>query len=320
MTTLISIVSPVYGCSDCLEILFRKVHDAFDGTDLNWELLLIDDRGPDDPWPLIQKQAVLDSKVRGIRLSRNHGQHLAIWAGLAKARGDWVAIIDCDLQDDPSIIPLLHKTALEKKVEAIVVERGIWTDSWFRRSASRVLYRIMRALGGVSIENAGNFGLYSRKMVVALLQYEEQEVFLPMMVALSGLRCGRFTLNRSERAAGKSSYSFWRLLSLASSVIVRFSDRPLKLSILVGFAFSMLSAVISVVLVALWLLKIFTVPGWTSTILSVWFLSGLIMGTLGIHGLYIGKVFSEVKKRPRIVIEASTDNSSGTDFLEFRNE
>lgn len=306
MGDMISIVSPIYGCTACLEMLCRKVNEAFEGSGIDWELLLVDDRGPDDPWPMISKFAKQDERIRGIRLSRNHGQHLAIWAGLAQAKGDWIAVIDCDLQDDPAVVPELYKAALERRVEAVIVDRGSWSDSWFRRTASRAFYRTVKALGGISIQNAGNFGIYSRRMVDTLLQYEEQEVFLPMMVALSGLKCEKFAVDRSERAMGKSSYSFRRLLSLASAIIVRFSDRPLKLSIIVGFAFSIFSALLSLLLVILWLLGIFTVPGWTSTVLSVWFLSGLIMATLGIHGFYIGRIFAEVKKRPRITIEATT--------------
>lgn len=306
MAVVISIVSPVYGCTACLEMLCLKVRETFDGSGIDWELLLVDDRGPDDPWPLISKLARLDERIRGIRLSRNHGQHLAIWAGLAEAKGDWIAVIDCDLQDDPAVLLELYEATAERQVEAIIVDRGSWSDSWFRRTASRAFYRTINLLGGISIQNAGNFGLYSRRMVDTLLQYEEQEVFLPMMVTLSGLKCDRFRLDRSKRAAGASSYSFRRLISLASAIIVRFSDRPLKLSIVVGFTFSVFSALLSFLLVFLWFFGIFTVPGWTSTVLSVWFLSGLIMATLGVHGFYIGRIFAEVKKRPRITIETAT--------------
>ncbi len=310
MPHMISIVSPVYGCTSCLEALCRKVREAFDGSEIEWELLLVDDRGPDDPWPIICHLAQQDERIQGVRLTRNHGQHLAIWAGLAAAKGDWIAIIDCDLQDDPAIIPLLYTNAIERRVEAIIVDRGSWSDSWFRRTASRAFYRSMKLLGGISIQNAGNFGLYSRRMVDTLLKYEEQEVFLPMMVALSGLKCEKFMVDRSERAAGTSSYSFRRLLRLASAIIVRFSDRPLKLSIVLGFTFSIFSALLSLLLVILWLFGLFTVPGWTSTVLSVWFLSGLIMATLGVHGFYIGRIFSEVKKRPRILIETTTSETN----------
>lgn len=310
MTKLISIVSPVYGCSECLEELYEKVKSAFPNNNLEWELILVDDRGPDDPWSTITKLSKIDHRVKGIRLSKNSGQHMAIWVGLQNSNGDWVAVIDCDLQDDPSIIPELFSTAIDQKVEAVIVNRGSWSDTWFRRAASRIFYNIVNLLAGVKLENSGNFGLYSKNMVQALLTFEEQEVFLPMMVALTGFKTERFKLDRSGRAVGTSSYSFWRLMRLASSIIIRFSDRPLKLSILVGFSFSMLSGLASIFLIISWALGALSVPGWASTVLSIWFLSGLILATLGIQGFYIGRVFAEVKKRPRFIIENTTKNKS----------
>lgn len=311
---LISIVSPVYGCRDCLEALADAVRDAFDGTDLGWELVLIDDRGPDKPWAKICELSKMDPRIRGVRLARNHGQHLAIWAGLEASRGDWVALVDCDLQDDPAVIPELHKAAIEKNTEAMLVDRGSWHDSVFRRAASAAFYNLVEALAGIRMKNIGNFGLYSRRMVDTLLMFEEQEVFLPMMVSLTGLQTDQMVVNRDKRLMGESSYSVGRLVSLAIAIIVRFSDRPLKLSVIIGLAFSTLSAFLSVFLVLAWLMGSFTVPGWTSTILSLWFLSGLIMATLGIHGFYIGRVFAEVKNRPRILVEQSTDEVIALDI------
>jgi glycosyltransferase involved in cell wall biosynthesis len=305
-TDLVSIVSPVYGCRSCLEALCQSVRTAFEGSGLRWELVLVDDRGPDMPWPLICDLARDDPRIRGVRLSRNHGQHLAIWAGLAEARGDWVAVVDCDLQDDPAVLPLLHQQASATRVDALVVDRGNWSDSRFRRLASRGFYGLIAVLGGVRIDNIGNFGIYSRRMVDNLLLFREQEVFLPMMIALTGLKRETYRLDRSDRAAGTSSYSLRRLLGLATAITIRFSDRPLTLSVIVGLLFSLLSAAISVFLLIGWLSGAFTVPGWTSTVLSVWFLSGLIMATLGVHGFYIGRIFSETKMRPRIVVETLT--------------
>lgn len=302
----ISVVVPVYGCRDCLEALVDAIWQAFEDTGLVLECVLVDDRGPDQPWPLIEELAGRDARVRGLRLARNHGQHLAIWAGLAEARGDWVAVIDCDLQDDPAVIPRLHEAATAQGVEAMIVDRGSWSDSAFRRAASSMFYRLVHALAGVQIKNIGNFGLYSRRMVDTLLMFDEQEVFLPMMVSLTGLNTAQLQVDRDQRAAGESSYSLARLLRLAIAIIVRFSDRPLKLSVVVGLAFSGLAALISVILVIGWLAGAFTVQGWTSTILSVWFLSGLVMAVLGIHGFYLGRVFAEVKNRPRILVERQT--------------
>lgn len=305
----ISVVVPVYGCRDCLEALVDAVREAFEGTDLDWECVLVDDRGPDEPWPLIDRMASRDPRVHGLRLARNHGQHLAIWAGLAAARGTWVSVIDCDLQDDPAIIPRLHEAAVAQGVEAVIVDRGAWSDSRFRRLASSLFYWLVHALAGVRISNIGNFGLYSRRMVDTLLLFEEQEVFLPMMVSLTGLSTAQLEIDRSQRAAGESSYSLGRLVRLAVAIIVRFSDRPLKLSVIVGLAFSALAAFVSALLLVGWLAGVFTVQGWTSTMLSMWFLSGLIMAVLGIHGFYLGRVFAEVKNRPRILVEHTTSTA-----------
>jgi len=311
-TPLITVLTPVYGCRDCLESLVERVRTDLEAAQFEWELVLVDDRGPDEPWDLICELSEQDSRIRGVRLARNHGQHLAIWAGLGVARGDWVAVVDCDLQDDPGVIPELYERAIAESADAVIVERGTWSDSRFRRFASNTFYRLVNLLGGIHLKNTGNFGLYSRQMVNTLVMFREQEVFLPMMVALTGLKCAYFQLDRSDRAAGKSSYSFLRLFRLAIAIIIRFSDRPLKLSVIVGLAFSLLSATISVMLVFAWLFNAITVPGWTSTILSVWFLSGLIMATLGIHGFYLGRIFAEVKARPRIIVETTSYQDDST--------
>lgn len=304
----VSVVSPVYGCTGCLEALVDAVRAAFDGSGLTWELILVDDRGPDDPWPLIGELSARDPRVRGVRLMRNHGQHLAIWAGLEAARGAWTAVVDCDLQDDPAFIPALHARALAEGVDAVVVDRGTWADTGFRRWASRAFYRLVDLLGGIRIDtNIGNYGIYSRRMVNVLLSYRDKEVFLPVMVALTGLPRSRHLLDRSARHAGHSAYDLRRLLRLAVAIIVRFSDRPLKLSVLLGLAFSGLSALVSVLLLVGWSSGAFTVPGWTSLILSVWFLAGLILAVLGVHGVYVGRIFAEVQNRPRLLVETTTD-------------
>jgi glycosyltransferase involved in cell wall biosynthesis len=308
----ISIVSPIYGCRDCLEALVDAVRAVFEGSSLKWELILVDDRAPDAPWTTICALAAKDDRVRGLRLSRNHGQHLAIWAGLAEAKGDHVAVIDCDLQDDPSVIPALYRRMTDEQVHAVVVDRGDWTDTRFRRLASRCFYGTVKYLTGVAINNIGNFGLYSRRMIDTLLLFEEQEVFLPVMVSLTGLNTARHKVDRDTRLSGNSSYSLRRLLQLAIAIIIRFTDRPLKLSVIIGLAISGAAAAISFLLLLLWLMGTFTVQGWTSTMLSMWFLSGLILATLGIHGFYLGRVFREVQKRPRFLVEERTEHVAPT--------
>ncbi len=303
---VISVVSPVYGCRNTLNELAKRVATAFEGKELDWELVLVDDRGPDQPWPVIEQLAAQSPNIRGVRLARNHGQHLAIWAGLEAAHGDFVAVLDCDLQDDPSVIPELYRQAMQEDVEAVIVDRGSWSDSRLRRMTSKSFYVLMKWLAGVEINNVGNFGLYSRRMVDTLLLFTEQEIFLPIMVSLTGYETKKFQVDRRARQEGFSSYNFLRLLRLAVAIVIRFSDRPLKLSILVGGVFAGMAALISVVLFVMWLAGTFTVQGWTSIILSIWFLSGLILATHGIHGFYLGRVFREVQGRPRILIQETT--------------
>lgn len=304
---MISVVSPIYGCRESLMALAARVKAAFEDEELDWELILVDDRGPDKPWDLIEELASSDPRIRGIRLARNHGQHLAIWAGLEAARGDYVAVIDCDLQDDPGVIPDLYRHAKDRGVEAVIVDRGAWSDSRLRRFASSSFYLLVQWLAGIRINNVGNFGLYGRRMIDTLLQFREQEVFLPIMVSLSGYETTKYEVDRDERQQGDSSYNMLRLLRLAIAIVVRFSDRPLKLSVLIGGFFSGMATLVSVALFVLWLAGSFTVQGWTSTILSLWFLSGLILATLGIHGFYLGRVFREVQGRPRILVQETTE-------------
>ena len=308
----ISVVSPVYGCRDSLMALVARVRTTFEESDLDWELILVDDRGPDQPWDLIEELAAADRRVRGVRLARNHGQHLAVWAGFEAARGDYVAVIDCDLQDDPGVIPDLYRYVREQRAEAVVVDRGTWSDSRLRRFASSCFYGLIHWLTGIRIKNYGNFGLYGRRMIDTLLQFHEQEVFLPIMVSLTGYETVRFKVDRNERQQGESSYDILRLLRLAIAVVIRFSDRPLKLSVLIGGFFSGMAALVSVLLFVLWLAGSFTVEGWTSTILSLWFIGGLILATLGIHGFYLGRIFREVQRRPRIVVQETTESEDRT--------
>lgn len=318
---LISVVSPVYQCKDCLLALYTRTADSFKGKDYAWELILVDDCAPDAPWPVIADLARKDPRVRGVKLAGNHGQHMAIWAGLAEARGDWIAVIDCDLQDDPTVIPELYAQALKDGVDGVIVDRGEWVDTRFRRFASRLFHKTMKMFAGFSISsNIGNFGLYSRKMINMLLQFRDKEVFFPVMVSLTGLPRSFYKIDRDMRHTGQSSYNLTRLIRLAISIIIRFSDRPLKLSILLGLAFSSISALVSVVLVLAWLTGAFTVPGWTSLILSTWFIGGLILAVLGVHGFYVGRIFREVQDRPRILVDRVTDDSSETTIRKSANQ
>jgi dolichol-phosphate mannosyltransferase len=306
---LISVVSPVYNCTRCLPEIVRRVRETFQDGDLDWEIVFVDDRGPGQPWPVIQNLAQGESRVRGVRLMRNHGQHLAIWAGMAYARGDWVAVVDCDLQDDPSVLMALVERACQGYSDAIVVDRGSWHDSYWRRAASRGFYGLLHSITGLKIGgNAGNFGLYSRRMVENLLAFRDKEVFLPVMVAMTGLERETYVVPRSDRFEGRSAYGLKQLLRFAVALVVRFSDRPLKISVLAGLGMSGVSALLGLMVTIAWLSGRVQVQGWASLILSIWFVGGLILSALGIHGFYIGRIFAEVQDRPRLRVLETVGN------------
>ena len=306
---LISIISPVYNCTRCLPEIVRSVRETFQDSDFDWEIVFVDDRGPGEPWPIIQDLAQDDSRIRGVRLTRNHGQHLAIWAGLAYARGDWVAVIDCDLQDDPSVLMVMVERARDGQADAIVVDRGNWRDSFWRRAASRTFYALLRTVTGFEISsNGGNFGLYSRRMVENLLAFRDKEVFLPAMVVMTGLPREVYVVPRSDRLEGRSAYGLKQLLRFAVALIVRFSDRPLKISVVVGLGMSGVSALLGLVVGLAWLSGRVQVQGWTSIILSIWFVGGLILSALGIQGFYVGRIFAEVQDRPRLRVLEKVGN------------
>lgn len=313
---LISVVSPVYNCTSCLPEIVRRVRETLEGPDMHWEVLFVDDRGPGEPWPVIEALADSDQRVRGVRLMRNHGQHLAIWAGLAHARGDWVAVIDCDLQDDPAMLLRMVDMAREGNCDAVIVDRGEWRDSWWRRATSRLFTALLRAITGMKVGvNAGNFGLYSARMVENLLAFRDKEVFLPAMTVMTGLERRTLVVPRAPRAEGRSSYGLRQLLRLAVALIIRFSDRPLKLSVLAGLALSGLSAGIALVVFVAWASGVIKVEGWTSLMLSIWFVGGLILSALGVHGFYIGRIFTEVQDRPRISVMETTANLVSTERI-----
>ena len=298
----VSVVSPVYGCDECLRDLADGVRRALQDYDCSWELILVDDRGSDRAWKVISDLVEADPRIRGLRLSRNHGQHLAIWAGLEEVRGDFVVVLDCDLQDDPAIITQLLAKVLNTSADGVLVDRGEWSDTWFRRTSSKIFHGSMKTITGIDLKNAGNFGIYSRRLVGELLRFREQEVFLPYMVAILGFDLERISLGRSERTEGRSSYTMRSLLRLACGIVIRFSDRPLKVSAIAGLVVSSLSLGFSLLIVMGKLLGVFTVPGWTSVVLSIWFLAGVFLLVLGIHGYYLGRVFAEVSARPRIIV------------------
>lgn len=304
--THLSVVVPVYGCSESLEILHQRLCAALASITDHFEIILVEDASPDSSWQMIRRLATNDPKVKGIKLARNFGQHCAITAGLDCAQGDWVVVMDCDLQDQPEMIPRLYHKSNEG-FEVVVGVRAKRQDGFFRKTASALFFKIFQYFTDTQIDNRiGNFGLYSRKVIHAVRQLREHHRSFGLLVIWLGFPRAEIEVQHAKRAYGKSTYNFHKMLNLAIESIISYSNKPLKLTVKIGFLLSICSFVYALWLIISYLLWGIPVAGWTSVMVSLYFLAGLNIGSIGMLGLYIGRIFDETKNRPLYIIEQTT--------------
>jgi polyisoprenyl-phosphate glycosyltransferase len=299
----LSIVCPVYGSPNTLDELCRRIRSVAETIHASYEIILVDDRCPKGSWQVVTKLAEADPRIIGLRLSRNFGQHPAIYAGLKHARGEWIVVMDCDLQDLPEEIGKLYAVASEG-YDAVRARRIDRKDSAARKLASLLFYRTLSYLTGVAhSEEIGNFGIYSRKVIDAVLQLNEDHLYFPTSVRWVGFSIADVEVAHAPRRLGVSSYNFRRLARLATRSIISFSDKPLRLLAYGGLLIALLAFLFTLYLVASALIRGIVVPGWTSVIASLWLLSGMIIFCIGFSGLYIGQILREVKRRPNSIID-----------------
>lgn len=298
----LSIVAPVYGCRNCLPELYERLTAALQKITPDFEIILVNDASPDEAWETIVEMARQDPKVKGINLSRNFGQHYAITAGLEYSQGDWVVVMDCDLQDKPEEIVKLF-TKIQEGYEIVFARRKNRKDRFFKKAFSRIFYKIFDYFTDTHSDSSiSNFGIFSSRVVQNYLHFTEKVRTFPLMIKWLGYEIGYVDVEHAERASGKSSYSFLKLLALASNAIISQSNKPLKISIKVGFFMSFVSMLYLVYLI---IRKIFLdIPlGWTSIMVSMFFIGGMIFANLGLIGLYIGKIYDEAKNRPLYIVK-----------------
>jgi dolichol-phosphate mannosyltransferase len=302
---MISVVSPVYGCGGTVIELYLRIKKALEAEKLSFELLLIDDGSPDESWQAIEDLASRDDRVKGILLSRNFGQHNAITAGLEHVTGEWVVVMDCDLQDQPEEIIRLYRKAQEG-FDIVLGKRQERKDSFIKKFLSKTFYRVLSYLTQTEQDSSiGNFGIYKASVIEAVCRLGDQQRFFPTLVKWVGFKQTSMNIDHSRRTIGKTSYSFRKTLNLALDVMLAFSDRPLRLIVKFGVYVSALSIVYTLITCIRYLSGTIKVMGYTSLIISVWFFSGIIILILGIVGLYIGKTYEKVKDRPQYIVKSS---------------
>ena len=302
----ISVISPVYKAENHIEELVGRLDNVLSSICDSYEIILVDDNSPDNSWEKISKISVSNSYVKGISLSRNFGQHNAITAGLSISSGEWVIVMDCDLQDVPEEIPSLLNRAKRNNVDIVLAQRIERQDNWLKRKLSQLFYMFLSYLTGVKFdESVANFGVYHQKVIKSIMSMNDSVKFLPLMAIWVGFKKEYQPVIHAARN-GKSSYDFKKRLLLALDVFLSYSDRPLRLFLKFGIFISISSLISSVYYFYLWFSGSIKVVGFTTMVISLWFLTGLIISMLGIVGLYIGKIFNQVKNRPNYIIRDQT--------------
>ena len=303
MSTEISIISPEYRGERMVSELIWRIKKSVAQITEDFEIILVNDASPDNTWEEIQKACKEDSRVKGIDLSRNFGQHYAISAGLKYARGNWIVVMDCDLQDRPEEIPNLYAKAMEG-YDIVYAQREFRKDGYFKKLSSHLFHKVFDWLSDTTTdESIANFGIYHSKVINEYNKMPEVARAFGTIIKYVGFKHTSITVNHAERAEGKSSYTLHKLLKLSFDVIIANSNKPLILTVKLGLFISFIAFILAVYNVIAQLIGIIQVAGYTTTVFSIWFVGGIILFVLGVIGLYIGKIFNQVKGRPLFIIQ-----------------
>lgn len=305
---MLSIVSPVYKAEQIIPLLVERIENTVDKITADYEIILVEDGGPDRSWSVIEALAQNKSKIKGVKLSRNFGQHPAIMAGLSQAKGEWVVVMDCDLQDQPEEIEKLYAKALEG-YDIVLAKRKNRQDGFFKKMTSLFFSKVYGYFTDTEYDNeVANFGIYNRKVIQSVIEIPDAIKFFPLFVKFVGYKSTAIQVEHAERAEGNTSYSFAKLLSLAFNTIISFSNKPLKLFVKFGLTISILSFMVGIYNVYLAMTNQIEVLGYSSIIVSIWFLSGVLITTIGVTGIYVGKIFDQTKNRPTYIIDKKNDD------------
>lgn len=305
---MISIVSPVYRAEKILPTLVAEIESVMAKIGEDFEIILVDDRSPDYSWDVMKTLSSKNQNLKVYRLSRNFGQHATIIAALTKAKGEWIVVMDCDMQDQPKEIEKLFKKTLEG-YDVVQAKRKNRQDSYSKKLSSRIFYKIFNYFAGIEInKEIANFGIYNRKVIDSALRIGDHIKFFPLFINWVGYQSTAIEIEHASRDDGKSSYSFSKLVSLAFNVIISFSDKPLKIFVWFGAIISFFSVLVGLFFLFSFFSGKITEPGFSSLILSIWFLSGVIISCIGIVGVYLGKTFNQTKNRPVFIIDEAHEN------------
>ena len=302
---LISIVSPVYRAEKIVDELIKRIEAEVIKITDNYEIVLVEDGSPDDSWVKIAENCKSHPKVKGIKLSRNFGQHFAITAGVEQALGDYVIVMDCDLQDDPVYIPVLYRKAIEG-YDIVYTYKADRKHSFIKNITAGLFNKVFNYLvenkNWQAHNNVGSYSLLTRKAVTAFCSFNDYQRHYLMVLRWLGFSNTYVEIEHKERFEGKSSYNFSKLILHAISGITSQSDKLLRINVTIGIFLSFISFLSILVIIALYFINGF-MSGWASLIVVLLFSTGIILTSIGISGIYLGKTFEQVKGRPKYIID-----------------
>lgn len=293
---------PVYGCRGALQQLYERLTTTLRKITNEYEIILVNDACPQNSWETIQELCINDKRVIGINLARNFGQIKAITAGLDISRGEYIVVMDCDLQDRPEgILDLYNK--IQEGYDIIFARRLARKDKFITKTFSKLFYRFYNYFSDGNYDaSICNFNISRRIVIDNYCKMREQNRAFTIFLKWLGFKSTVIDIEHDKRAEGKSSYNFRKKLKMAVSFITAQSNKPLHFSIYVGMGFSFFSFVAILYCLCNYLVAGNIPSGWTSVFISIYLIGGLLLMVLGMIGIYIGNIFEEVKGRPLYVI------------------
>lgn len=298
----LSVVSPVFNEEACVRELCRQLAAALPAITEDYEILLVDDGSRDRTWEIIGELTAADPRVKGLRFSRNFGHHMALTAGLDHCAGDWVVLMDSDLQDPPDAIPALYARAREG-FDVVVARRKGKQHGWVKRQLSYAFYKVLSWLTDTPYDDEiGIFRILSRRSVDALCTLRESSRFILGLIEWIGFPRSEISVTHGRRFGGETKYPLRKQLALAMDATLSFSDKPLKLAVYLGFGFSVVGGLHALSIVVRALMGRIVVMGYASLISSLLLIGGVIIVTVGLVGLYVGNIFRQVKARPLYIV------------------
>lgn len=312
---LLSIVSPVYMAQNIVKALVAQITDASKKITLDFEIILVEDGSTDNSWNEIIKASEINSHVKGIKLSRNFGQNFAITAGLKNAKGDYIVVMDCDLQEDPKYIPEMYRK-LQEGYDIVFTEIEKRKHGIFKNATSYIFNLIYNFLADNKFSQAtnsiGNLSILTRKAADAFLSFNDYRRQYLAVLRWIGFKYTIIKTVHQKRFEGKSSYTLFKMWTLALDAVTSQSDKLLRITVGFGFILSLISF-ISVIGIVISYLFIPFAAGWASLATLIIFTGGIVVMCIGICGIYIGKTFEQSKNRPMYIIDKTINLNQDTE-------